>query len=280
MQISVIIPTFNRVSVLARALESVLNQSGFTVGSSMEVIVIDDGSTDGTLDLLANNYHYIKVLSQPNLGVSAARNAGLAVAKGEWIALLDSDDEWLPHKLHAQFAVLSETGLKVCHTEEIWIRDGVRVNQMTKHQKRGGDVFERCLPLCAMSPSSIVLHRSIFAHIGEFDTALPACEDYDLWLRLAAHYQVAYVEQACIKKYGGHDDQLSRAFWGMDRFRVQALSKLLRENRNDLIISETQRMHTLVMLRKKNSILLNGAKKHGNTELLQQCLSRVTEFDL
>jgi len=283
MHLSVIIPTFNRAQLLDRALTSVYAQKPCEYFSTIEVIVVDDGSRDNTAALVAEKFPQANYLYQENLGVSAARNKGLAAASGEWLALLDSDDEWLPHKLATQFSNLNEAGLLVCHTEEIWVRNGVRVNQMNKHKKAGGDVFERCLPLCAMSPSSIVLHRSIFEQVGEFDESLPACEDYDLWLRIAANYKVAYVEEPCIIKYGGHDDQLSRAFWGMDRFRVIALAKLLRQaSSTDSIrpLSESQRVSTLAMLKKKNTILLNGARKHMNDELIKACEARITEFNL
>ena len=116
---------------------------------------------------------------------------------------------------------------RLCHTEEIWIRNGVRVNQMKKHAKSGGWLFQRSLALCCISPSSVLIHRSLFEDYGDFDESLPACEDYDLWLRITARESVAYVEVPQIYKYGGHEDQLSRAFWGMDRFRIQALEACL-----------------------------------------------------
>lgn len=267
MQLSVIIPTFNRAHVLARAISSVLSQTLDQGAFSIELIVIDDGSTDETADLIAQNYPSIRYFHQQNQGVSAARNLGLKHAKGEWLALLDSDDEWLPNKLSRQFELLIGSGLKVCHTEEIWIRNGVRVNQMNKHRKTGGWIFKKCLPLCAMSPSSIVIHNSVFNDVGNFDADLPACEDYDLWLRIANKHQVAYVEEPCIKKYGGHEDQLSRLHWGMDRFRVIALQNFLDSSAAKPENAELAR----TMLLKKLSILHKGALKHDNHELVAQC---------
>jgi len=228
--ISVVIPSFNRAETLVRALDSLMCQNPHGFGPKIEIIVVDDGSTDNTRHVLAQQFPSVRVLYQENQGVSAARNAGIDLATGEWIAFLDSDDEWLPHKLSAQFSLLQKSGLKVCHTQEIWIRNGVRVNQMNKHEKSGGWIFERCLPLCAMSPSSIIIHRDVFTEVGVFDESLPACEDYDLWLRIASQYEVAYVERACINKYGGHADQLSQQYWGMDRFRVIALEKFLKQD--------------------------------------------------
>jgi glycosyltransferase involved in cell wall biosynthesis len=256
MLISVIIPSHNRASTLPRALDSVLAQTE----PAHEIIVVDDGSQDETSSLLTRRYPDCRYLYQPNRGVSSARNLGIAQARGEWIALLDSDDAWLPDKLALQAEALEQyPGLRICHTEEIWIRNGVRVNPMRKHAKQGGRIFQRCLPLCVISPSSVVLHKRLFEEYGDFDTRLPACEDYDLWLRLCAHEEVLFIEQPLTVKYGGHADQLSRRYWGMDRFRVQALEKILRSTS----LNETDRQATLAILIEKAGILAQGAEKRS-----------------
>ncbi|MET0093096.1 MAG: glycosyltransferase family A protein, partial [Sedimenticola sp.] len=207
MQISVIIPTHNRADLLERALKSVQAQTL----PPLEVIVVDDGSEDHTREMVSEKFPRVHYLHQPNRGVSSARNLGISEARGDWIALLDSDDEWLPSKLASQKTRLeSQPGHHICHTEEIWIRNGKRVNQMKKHTKQGGAIFQHCLPLCVISPSSVLIHKSVFREVGLFDESLPACEDYDLWLRICARYPVTYVEQPQIVKYGGHEDQLSR----------------------------------------------------------------------
>ena len=259
MQISLIIPTYNRCSTLKRALHSVFDQ---TIRPD-EIIVVDDGSTDQTADMLTREFPQVKYIAQVNKGVSAARNKGIQLAQGSWVAFLDSDDTWLTEKLAMQVCALKKApDIKVCHSEEIWIRNGVRVNAMNKHKKAGGWIFKHCLPLCAMSPSSIIIHRSVFDDVGLFDESLPACEDYDLWLRITAKYPVLFLEQPFINKYGGHDDQLSHKYWGMDRFRIQALEKIIAqpdlssENKNDA----TQ------MLLKKARIFKKGALKRGKTE--------------
>ena len=278
MNLSIIIPTYNRADTLERALNSVLNQDLFTQNKAFEIIVVDDGSNDGSAELVRTRFPNVQLVQQQNSGVSSARNRGLSLARGEWIALLDSDDEWLPHKLSVQMALLADTGLKVCHTEEIWIRDGRRVNQMNKHKKQGGWIYEHCLPLCAMSPSSIVLHRDVFTTVGVFDEHLPACEDYDLWLRVAARFEVAFVEPACIRKYGGHEDQLSHQFWGMDRFRVVALENCLNHPEIGPSLTVEQRQKTLKTLVKKLKILRNGARKRSNTELVERCESKLARW--
>jgi glycosyltransferase involved in cell wall biosynthesis len=259
MNISVIIPTYNRAHLLARAVRSVLNQSL----PAQEIIVVDDGSTDNTAEVMSQQFPQCVYIQQSNRGVSAARNRGIDAAEGEWLAFLDSDDEWLENKLQRQHDMLQQhPNIKICHTEEIWIRNGKRVNQMKKHAKSGGSIFLNCLPLCVISPSSVIIHRSLFDEIGNFDEQLPACEDYDLWLRICANHEVAFVEQPQIKKYGGHNDQLSKHHWGMDRFRIMALEKIIGSNKLNSI-ERTAATQTLIS---KADILAQGAKKRGKDQ--------------
>ena len=269
-KVSIIIPTFNRCALLKRALESVYAQTF----SDYEVVVIDDGSTDGTAEMMREHFPDAVYSQQQNKGVSSARNRGLLEAKGQWVAFLDSDDEWLPQKLENQLELVRlNPGYKVCHTEELWIRNGVRVNQMKKHKKVGGWIFSHCLPLCAMSPSSILIHRSVFNDVGDFDITLPACEDYDLWLRVTAKYPVLYIEEPQIKKYGGHEDQLSMKYWGMDRYRIQALQSIILAD----TLGEDNKQEAISMLLKKCTIFKNGALKRGKVEdaqIYQQIIDR------
>ncbi len=259
VNISVIIPTWNRLHVLKRAIDSVLAQT-FT---PVEVIVIDDGSSDGTAEWIKQNYPSIILVVQKQSGVSAARNAGIRRAKGEWIALLDSDDEWLPQKLARQMDLLSfKTDALVCHTDEIWVRNGKRVNAMNKHQKPEGYIYQHCLPLCCVSPSSILIHKSVFDDAGVFDESYPACEDYELWLRIFCRYEAALVREPLLIKYGGHDDQLSRIHWGMDRFRVRAIDGVL-ENQ---ALNDDDRRQSIKVLKKKCEILCQGAEKRQKYE--------------
>ena len=253
-RISVIIPTFNRAHLLPRAVDSLLNQTLLP----HSVIVVDDGSTDDTEKLIKKEYPEIKYLKQDNLGVSTARNAGITATSCEWLAFLDSDDEWFPEKLEKQITALNERGeMRICHTDEIWIRDGKRVNPMKKHAKSGGWIFQKCLPLCSVSPSSIVIHRTVFDDVGLFDESLPACEDYELWLRIATHYPFLFIDEKLLVKYGGHKDQLSRKHWGMDRFRIKALKKILTSNS----LADGDRKAAEAMLSEKNRIVSEGALK-------------------
>ena len=271
MNVSAVIPTFNRGHCLLRAINSVLAQTT----PVDEIIVVDDGSDDKTYDLLVKSelldmrgqLPNIRYLYQENKGVSAARNLGIKEAENEYIALLDSDDAWAETKIERQALKLEKKNFscRITHTEEIWLKDGQRINPKKKHKKSGGFIFEKCLPLCCISPSSVLLHRTLFNDYGFFDEKLPACEDYDMWLRLCAFEEVLFVEEALTIKYGGHADQLSRAFWGMDRFRVQALEKLINSGK----LSKTQRSQALEMLVKKIEILLLGAKKREKKEMIQ-----------
>ena len=257
MDISVIIPTWNRAERLAAALTSVFQQSV----AVHEVIVVDDGSTDNTREMVARRFAGVRYIYQENRGVSSARNVGIRQATGDWIALLDSDDRWLPDKLERQQQLIrAHPGYKLCHSNEIWIRNGKRVNAMKKHAKQGGWIFRHCLPLCAISPSAVLIQKNIFTDIGLFDESLPACEDYDLWLRICAVYPVLYVDRQLVVKHGGHADQLSRRYWGMDRFRIQALEKSLAAGR----LEPQDHAAALAMLLEKTAILIQGAEKRHN----------------
>lgn len=263
MNISVVIPSFNRESTLVRALNSVLSQSA----AVNEIIVVDDGSSDNTVSTIQQQFPTVNLIRQANQGVSAARNTGIKSAKSEWIALLDSDDEWLPEKIETIRQAQKNNPHEVLfHSDEIWIRNGTRVNQMNKHAKYGGEIFEYCLPLCVISPSAAVIHRSVFDQIGLFNENLPACEDYDLWLRLCHRFEVFYLDQPLIKKYGGHEDQLSRKYWGMDRFRIRTLHDLMQLP----TLQTDQKKLTVNMLLKKLRILIKGAQKHNNQQILDE----------
>ena len=255
--VSVIIPTFNRGYCLAEAISSVLNQSGF------ELIVVDDGSTDNTQKILQKFPDIRSIFLPENRGVSYARNRGIELARGSLICFLDSDDLWGKGKLEAQVKWMQENPeCQAVYTDEKWIRNGVRVNPMNKHQKYSGDIFKQCLPLCIVSPSSIMLRKSLLDEVGFFDESMPVCEDYDLWLRIAIRYPFKFLSDKLIVKRGGHEDQLSRKYWGMDRWRVYALEKLLRGGN----LNPEQRGWVIEMLIEKSDVLIQGFSKRGKSE--------------
>jgi glycosyltransferase involved in cell wall biosynthesis len=257
-RVSVVIPTYNRRDLVREAIASVIAQSY----ADCELIVVDDGSGDGTAEVV-QQFPGVRYVYQPNRGVSAARNAGVALARGELLAFLDSDDLWQPRKLEHQVAFFEQRPeAQVCQTDEIWTRNGVRVNPHNKHRKAGGDIFARSLELCLVSPSAVMMRRALFEKLGGFDETLPACEDYDLWLRITVRLPVHFIMLPLVVKRGGHPDQLSHRFWGMDRFRVRALGKLLESG----MLSEGQRRLTVAILRKKCAILAHGARKRGHDD--------------
>jgi glycosyltransferase involved in cell wall biosynthesis len=255
--ISVIIPTFNRAVKTARAISSVLYQR-FT---DYEIIVVDDGSTDDTEQFLHQFKNRIRYMThKANGGVSAARNTGLAVSKSPLIAFLDSDDYWLPDKLAVQKEFFDRNpNTVICQTEETWIRNGKRANPGKRHLKPTGDVFEPSLKLCLVSPSAVMLKRELLEEVGVFDEGLPACEDYDLWLRIACRYPVFLIPQRLVIKEGGHPDQLSARYRGMDRFRIKSMAKLLQESP----LSKWQKEATIKELSLKCQIYGTGCFKRG-----------------
>lgn len=265
--VSVILPTRDRAHWLPQTLQSVFAQSYVP----FEIIIIDDGSQDSTPEVLKNfaqtaafPFH---ILTTPGVGVSAARNAGIKKAQGDFIALLDSDDQWHPKKLEKQLACLeAHADAALCHSEEIWIRRGKRVNACKHHEKSGGWIFEKCLTRCVISPSASVIRREVFSQLGLFDESLPVCEDYDLWLRICARYPVAFVAEPLTIKNGGHEDQLSHAYPIMDRYRIYALQKIL--DSHSLSPDQTEKVRNMIV--EKSKIIATGARKRGNIELATQ----------
>jgi glycosyltransferase involved in cell wall biosynthesis len=253
--VSVIIPTYNRGWILTEAIDSVLAQDY----KDYELIVVDDGSTDNTREILDTYGRDIVVLRQTNKGVSAARNRGIAQAGGQLVAFLDSDDIWQPRKLSRQvdFFKLNPDAV-INQTEEIWIRNGVRVNPKDRHRKPSGMIFERSLGLCLVSPSAVMIQKTLFDAVGVFDENLPACEDYDLWLRISCRYPVHLIDTPLIIKRGGHGDQLSNAA-GLDRFRIRSLKKII-ESRQ---LTESEYRAAVSTLQDKCAIYAGGCRKRG-----------------
>lgn len=260
-KISVIIPTLNRCDTLQRAIDSILKQTT----QAKEIIVVDNGSTDGTSDMVRSHFPMVTYATEVKRGVSAARNKGISIANSPWIAFLDSDDAWLPTKLEKQIKVCDENNdIRLIHTDEIWYRKGKRVNQMKKHKKRGGNIFDHCLLLCCISPSSVLMRKDLIKDIGLFDETLPACEDYDMWLRVTSKEPILYLDEPLTIKYGGHEDQLSSKFWGMDRFRIYSLEKIL----SNKSLTPSQAIAARKVMISKINILIQGGIKRGNTDIV------------
>lgn len=253
--VSVIIPVFNREAFIQKAVESVLAQDY----SPLECIVVDDGSTDRTPGILAGFGNRIRSIRQENSGVSAARNAGVRAASGELVAFLDSDDYWLSGKVCAQVVFFATHPKAVlCQTDEIWVRNGVRVNPGKRHKKLSGSIFVPSLNLCLISPSAVMMRRSLFDEVGFFDESLFSCEDYDLWLRVTCRHEVYLIEKPMIVKQGGHPGQLSAAP-GLDRYRIVAIDKIMKSG--DLSAEEFEAAARV--MERKCRIYAKGCARRG-----------------
>jgi glycosyltransferase involved in cell wall biosynthesis len=256
--VSVIIPTYNRCWILKETIDSVLSQNF----SDFEIIVIDDGSTDATNELLSTYGDQVTTICQKNKGVSAARNIGITIAKGDYIAFLDSDDLWLPEKLSCQHDFFkSHPEAFICQTDEIWIRNGVRVNPKNRHKKPSGMIFESSLQLCLVSPSAVMIKKSLFDAVGLFNESFPACEDYDLWLRIGLYYPIYLIDKQLVVKRGGHDDQLSRNS-GLDRYRILSIVSIL-ENHS---MTTPYYLAAVDVLKKKCRIYADGCIRRGKLD--------------
>lgn len=244
--------------MVVEAVESVLTQDM----DDFELIVVDDGSDDDTRERLSVFGSQIRYRWQQNAGVSAARNRGVELARAPLIAFLDSDDLWLPAKLRSQQEYLTALPeILICQTEEIWWRNGRRVNPKKHHQKPSGDIFRRSLHLCLVSPSAVMIRRELFERVGCFDENFPVAEDYDLWLRVAVEYPVPLLSQALVIKRGGHSGQLSAAP-AIDLYRIRALEKLLDSGR----LSSRQYVWTCEALKRKCRTYGQGCLKRGRVQ--------------
>lgn len=257
---SVIIPVYNRINFIKDSVSSVLNQTF----RDFELIVVDDGSQDGTGKYLKGiQSPFLKYIYQKNSGVSAARNVGLKESKGEYVAFLDSDDRWLLNKLEISDQTIRDNpDYKVFHTQEKWYLNGKFLNHKKYHGKPNGDVFKNCLKLCSISISTAVIQRDLIDEIGYFDESFQVCEDYDFWLRVSAVYKVYLIDKILTVKEGGHDDQLSRKYWGMDRFRIRSIQKLMETG----LLDSEQMKCANAELKKKCSIYRNGCLKRDKID--------------
>ena len=272
-KISVVIPTLNRINTLQRALDSVINQTY----KPAEIIVVDNGSSDGTLKFLREQYPKITILTENKIGVSSARNKGIKKSINQWIALLDSDDAWHPRKLEIQTSML-DSALKeynLIHTDEVWFRNNKHINQMKKHKKQGGYIFERCLSLCCISPSSVIFKKNILDKVGLFDESLPVCEDYDMWLKICSSEEVLFAQDKLTYKYGGHKDQLSKSYWGMDRFRIKSIENIIK----NFDLTYKQKKQAKKELIKKLKIIINGAFKRNNLSIVNEFSTKLEYWD-
>jgi len=271
LSISVVIPAYNRWNTLARALASVCGQTH----PATEIIVVDDGSDTLVPNFIKEQFADVHFLRQENRGVARARNTGIKQCTGNWVALLDSDDEWEPSKLQKQVEHLgAHPGLFAVHTDEKWIRDGNEVTPPRYLDKSSNNLWERSLKRCLICPSSVILHQQVFDEVGGFDESLVVCEDYDFWLRLLLQMDIGLVDQRLVRKYGGHTDQLSTTTWGMDRYRVQSLEKIL----TSASLPQDKEHALISTLTEKLTILAHGAAKRGKAGEAKSYFERLEKY--
>lgn len=236
--------------------------------------LVDDGSTDDTSEWIQQTFQnrlpFQIISSQKNEGVSSARNKGIRKGKREWIAFLDSDDEWLPEKLEIQINYTNKNpSFSLIHSNEIWLKKGRMFSQKKKHKKEGGRIFKQSLSLCCISPSAALLKRSLLKDVGLFQEDFPVCEDYELWLRITSRFSVGFIQKPLITKHGGHSDQLSQKYKAMDYWRIKALKPFLQNT----LITEEEREAVQKILIQKCQILLKGYEKYKNFKNKKEVLN-------
>ena len=260
--VDVVIPSYNRRELLKRAIRSVQKQTF----KDWKLYVVDDGSSDGTAREIgalfaSSNFSSQLISLKTNQGVSRARNRGIERGLGKWVALLDSDDEWLPDKLEKQIEFSRKNpDFPLIHCNEVWLKKGKPFPQKKKHRKQGGRIFIPSVRLCCISPSSVLLKRSLLNETGLFREDFPVCEDYEMWLRVTSRRAVGFMAEALTLKHGGHPGQLSRLYPAMDYWRVKALKNYL----TDKNLSREEKSLVKKTLLEKGRILLKGYEKHKN----------------
>ena len=204
--ISVIIPTFNQAQFIEEAVQSVLGQSY----RNLEIIVVDDGSTDHTKDVLSKYHNHITYLSQNNRGPSSSRNYGIRTARADHIAFLDSDDVWFPEKLEAQMELMrrnSTVGLVGCGAYTTDAQGRIEKEYVSeKYHTRQQFLKDLQSRKISFNPSIVLVKRACIDRVGGFKDALHYGEDWDLWLRIAKHYEIAFITKPLVKvrMYGGY----------------------------------------------------------------------------
>lgn len=195
-KISVIIPVYNSCDTIANTIDSVLNQDY----RNIEIIVVNDGSTDGLFELLSNNYiDNIKLITTVNRGVSSARNTGINNSTGNYIAFLDSDDIWAPDKLSKQIKLIEScSDYCVCYTDRYLINMNSEI-LITKNRKHHtGDILNKIIVSNFICLSSVIIKKECFETCGYFDENLTVSEDYDLWIRISSRYKFIYLDEKLV----------------------------------------------------------------------------------
>jgi glycosyltransferase involved in cell wall biosynthesis len=230
--ISVIIPVYNGEKTIKETINSVLNQTL----SNLELLVINDGSQDSTLEIvLSIKDPRLKVFSYPNAGLAATRNRGISLAAGDYISFIDADDLWTPDKLEAQFNALQKNPkAAVAYSWTDWIDESGQLLGRGVYNTQQGEVFAKLLLNdFVANGSNTLIRRQALSEVGDFDESLSAAEDWDMWLRLAARYEFVAVPTSQIL-YRVYASSMSFDVWGMEVSSLKVIEKALAQAPNSL----------------------------------------------
>ena len=256
--ISVIIPTHNRANLIGRAIESVQNQ---TIEESIEIIVVSDGSTDDT-KAVVSRYKSVRFIEYfPGINGNHARNVGAREAKGEYIAFLDDDDEWIQYKLEYQIKAmkLEKTGMSYTGVKIIYDNEGIAYYSRSREF---GDLSKRILiDNCIGSTSTVVVKKEIFEKVGGFDEKLDALQDYDLWIRICQITKVSCVSKDLVlyhnytnkRQISSNTDRYEKAFYILESKYKKEISELLPSEEKRRILGKISLLY--------NKCIRNGDRK-------------------
>jgi len=222
MQVTVIIPTFNSAQFLTAAVDSVLAQTF----KDFEIIVVDDGSTDNTEDVLKSYGDKVRYIKQKNQGVSVARNTGIKNSSAKYAAFLDSDDVWMPAKLEKQINALENNPKsKACYTEYISVSEDMKPQELKRLRAENSVLNDLLLRGNVIGPPSTILcERELFEELGGFDSGLSLSADWDMWIRLACVTELTFLKEPLIK-YRLHGSNMSKNVKLLEDDTVRMLEK-------------------------------------------------------
>lgn len=226
-RVSVVIPTYNSGAIAVEAVESVLAQTY----QDLEIVVVDDGSTDNTEQAIRQFGDRVRYLKQENQGVSAARNTGIKHSRGEYIAFLDSDDLWAPDKLAEEVPWLDADptlGLVYCDWAVVSGADVLHASYLENLPASSGYVFDGLVQSGFILTSGVVVRRTCLEDVGDFDKALAIAQDYDLWLRISYRWKVQLVTKRLFTKRN-LDGSLSSNLAKTAQERITLFQKILRK---------------------------------------------------
>jgi hypothetical protein len=228
-KVSVIIPTYNRADFIEEAVESALCQTY----KDFEIIIVDDGSTDNTKDVLQKFHNKIRYVYKNNGGVASARNSGIKHAHGEYIAFLDSDDLWLPERLKIGVQALDfdkNIGLFFSDCHRVFNGKRVSKTYFDAYKPYSGFVFKQLYMQDFIPTSTVLVRKDCLRLLGMFDGNLPSCEDYDLWLRISTCFKINYTKMP-LAIYKTHSKSIScKNFFGPALRKVLVKTKINYKN--------------------------------------------------